>query len=362
MTGAPVRIGLVGFGKGGRFFHAPLIAHADGCELAGVVVRSPERRADLAARHPGVRAYGSLAELADDGVDAVVVTTPLDSHVPLVLEAVERGLPVVCDKPFAADAATARDTARAAERAGVLLSVYQNRRWDADFLTVRQVVASGQLGAVLAFESRMEQYPQPEGLPVTGGGALLDLGSHAVDQASFLFGPVRSVYAELHLLPGEPTFDDRFFLVLAHDGGVSSRVSGHWALQGDVGHRFRVDGDAATFVVPDDDGQTEQLLTGRLPDDEGRAWGAVPASRWGHVWRGGVAATVPACRGSWGSFYSDFARAVRGEAPVPVDPWDAVATLDVIEAARRSSRTGQVVALGEGTVGRSTVGRSTSAG
>src|SRR4051812_44709144 len=142
----PVRIGLVGFGKGGRFFHAPLITQAQGCELAGVVVRSPGRRADLAADHPGVPAYGSLAELADAGVDAVVVTTPLDSHIPLVLEAIARGLPVVCDKPFAADAATARDAVRAAEHAGVLLSVYQNRRWDADFLTVRRVVESGNLG------------------------------------------------------------------------------------------------------------------------------------------------------------------------------------------------------------------------
>jgi predicted dehydrogenase len=210
------------------------------------------------------------------------------------------------------------------------------------------VVASGELGAVLAFESRMEQYPQPEGLPVTGGGALLDLGSHALDQASFLFGPVRSVYAELHLLPGGTAFDDRFFLVLRHDSGVSSRVSGHWALQGDVGDRFRIDGDVATLVVPDHDGQTDRLLAGEMPDDDGRTWGAVPSSRWGQIWRDGLAVTVPGRPGSWSSFYSDFARAVRGEAPVPVDPWDAVATLEVIEAARRSALTGQVVEVGEG--------------
>jgi predicted dehydrogenase len=345
MTAAPVRIGLVGYGKGGRWFHAPVIAHAAGCELAGVVVRSPERRAHLAADHPGVPAHGSLAELAGSGVEAVVVTTPLDSHVPLVLEAVERGLPVVCDKPFAADAATAAGAVRAAERAGVVLSVYQNRRWDADFRTVRQVLASGVLGDVVAFESRMEQYPQPEGLPVTGGGALLDLGSHAVDQATVLFGPVRSVYAELHRLPDRSGFDDRFFLVLRHDSGVSSRVTGHWARQGDVGSRFRVDGDAATLVVPDDDGQTERLLAGRTPAGEGDAWGAVPESRWGRLHRAGVASPVPAAAGSWSAFYTGFARAVRGEAPVPVDPWDAVATLEVLDSARRSAGTGQVAAV-----------------
>jgi predicted dehydrogenase len=344
MSRSPVRIGLVGYGKGGRYFHAPIIAAAGGCKLAGVVVRSPERRTDLAADHPGVQAYGSLAELADGDIEAVVVTTPLDSHIPLVREAVDRGLPVVCDKPFAADAATARDTVLAAERAGVLLSVYQNRRWDADFLTVARMVRSGELGGVVTFESRMEQYPQPEGLPMTGGGALLDLGSHAVDQASFLFGPVRSVYAEVHRLPGDAAFDDRFFLALQHDGGVSSRVIGHWALQGDLGQRFRVDGTSATLVVPDDDGQTARLLAGRTPVGEGDAWGTVPESRWGRVYRGGVATPVPAERGSWSAFYTGFAGAVRGEAPSPVDPWDAVATLEVLDAARDSAATGQVIA------------------
>ena len=120
---------------------------------------------------------------------------------PLVREAVELGLPVVCDKPFAPDATMARETVLAVERAGVLLTMYQSRRWDADFRTVPQVVTDGALGEVLLFESRMEQPPQQEGLPVTGGGALLDLGSHPVDQALHLSGPVGSVYAELRLAP-----------------------------------------------------------------------------------------------------------------------------------------------------------------
>ena len=143
MSAPPVRIGLVGYGKGGRLFHAPLIEYAQGCEIGGVVVRSPERRAALAADLPDVPVAGSLAELAEAGVDAVVVTTPLDSHVQLVHEAIRLGLPVVCDKPFTRDARAAREAVFAAEQAGVLLSVYQNRRWDADFRTVQQVVTAG---------------------------------------------------------------------------------------------------------------------------------------------------------------------------------------------------------------------------
>jgi len=342
----PVRIGLVGYGKGGRLFHAPLIRHAEECVLAGVVVRSRERRAALAADLPDVPVAGSLAELADAGVDAVVVTTPLDSHVELVREAIGLGLPVVCDKPFARDATAARETVLAAERAGVLLSVYQNRRWDADFRTVQQVVTSGDLGDVVRFESRMEQPPQPEGLPVTGGGALLDLGSHAVDQALHLFGPVRSVYAELRMAPGEVGVDEGFFVALRHDGGVISHVTGNWARQGEVASRFRVDGAAATLVVPDDDGQTAQLMAGRTPESDGSEWGTVPESRWGSVHRGGVAVPVPAQRGDWSAFYSGLARAVRGDGPPPVDPWGAVAALEVLDAARAGAAGGQVVDVG----------------
>jgi predicted dehydrogenase len=345
MTRSPVRIGLVGYGKGGRHFHAPLIQHAEGCELAGVVVRSPQRRAELASDHPSVPAHGTLAQLAGAGIDAVVVTTPLDTHVPLVREAIALGLPVVCDKPFAEDAAAGRDTVTAAERAGVLLSVYQNRRWDADFLTLQDVVASGDLGEVVAFESRMEQFVPETGFPTTGGGVLRDLGSHIVDQALVLFGPVRSVWADLHLRPGADGADDRFTAVLQHESGVSSHLVGSLLLHGEPRPRFRVVGSAAACVIEDDDGQTDRLLSGRTPATEGERWGTVPESRWGSVYRGGKGTPVPARKGSWSRFYTGFARAVREGTPPPVDPWDAVAALEVLDAARLSATTGQLVEL-----------------
>ncbi|MCW2697225.1 MAG: oxidoreductase, Gfo/Idh/MocA family [Modestobacter sp.] len=344
---APLRIGLVGFGKGGRYFHAPLIDQAEGCELGGVVVRSAARRAELAAGRPGLPVHGSLAELAAAGVDAVVVTTPLDSHVALVREAVGLGLPVVCDKPFAPDADTARETVRFAEHAGVPLTVYQNRRWDADFRTVLDVVQGGELGEVVAVESRMEQSPPDGGVPTSGGGVRLDLGSHAVDQLRCLLGPVESVYAECRVLPGRG-LDDRFFAALRHRSGVWSHLTCTLTHQGEPGARFRVVGTAATLVVEDDDGQTDRLLAGRTPADEGAAWGTVPESRWGRVHRGGAATPVPSATGSWSSFYTGLAGALRDRTPLPVDPADAVATLEVLDAARLSARTGQVVRLPEG--------------
>ena len=150
----PVRIGLAGYGRGGRFFHAPLIGLAPECALAGVLTRSPQRRAELAEDFPGLPAAGSLAELAAAGIDAVVISTPLDTHEALVREAIALGLPVVCDKPFTPDAASARALVDEAERSGVPLAVYQNRRWDADFRTVRELVGSGTLGEVTAWKVR----------------------------------------------------------------------------------------------------------------------------------------------------------------------------------------------------------------
>jgi predicted dehydrogenase len=342
--GDPVRIGLAGYGRGGRYFHAPLIGQAPECTLAGVLTRSPQRRAELAADFPGVPASGSLAELAAAGIDAVVITTPLDTHERLVREAIALGLPAVCDKPFTPDAASARALVQEAERAGLPLAVYQNRRWDADFLTVRMLVESGALGEVTGFESRMEQYPPPGGFSATGGGVLRDFGSHVADQALQLFGPAASVYAEVHVRP-EDGFDDRFFLSVRHAGGVTSHLRGDWTLPGAPGPRFRVTGRAGTFVVESGDGQSERLLAGRT--EVPGPFGTIPEARWGRIYRGeGLPPEpVPAEQGRWSSFYSAFARAVRGTGPLPVDPREAVAALEVLDAARLSAAGGEVVRL-----------------
>ena len=342
----PVRIGLVGYGKGGRFFHAPLIAAAAGCELAGVVTRSAERRGELERDLPGMPVYDDLAQLAVAGVDAVAISTPADTHVPLVREAISLGLPVVCDKPFALRSAAARQALEQAERAGVLLTVYQNRRFDADLLTVRAVIGSGDLGQVTRFESRIEQYTPPGGLPSSGGGILLDLGAHVVDQALLLFGPVTSVYAELDDAGGRP---GRFFIAARHVAGVVSHLVGDVILHGMPGPRFRVFGTIASYDVDAFDGQADALMAGGSPAACGDAWGLVPPQRWGRLHAGHTTRPWPSERGDWRVFYTSFANAVRGRGTVPVDSWDAVAGLEVLEAAQRSAATGQVVALGPGT-------------
>jgi predicted dehydrogenase len=311
----------VGYGKGGRLFHAPHIDAAPECTVAGVVTRSPDRRAAASQDHPGVLVRDSLAELAAVGVDAVVVTTPLTTHIDLVREAIGLGLPVVCDKPFAATAELARQTVRLAEEAGVLLTVYQNRRWDADFRTTAAAVA-------------------------TGGGVLLDFGSHVVDQALTLFGPARSVYAERRVVPGTEDFDDRFSAVVHHTSGVSSHIAANWDLHGAPAPRFRVLGTEGTFAIPSDDGQTRHVLAGRTPRSLGAAWGQIDPANRARLFRRGVGEDVEHLPGAWSAFYSGLAQAIRGQGAAPVDPWEAVAALEVLDAARVSAATGDAVRLG----------------
>ena len=152
MVPAPVRIGLAGYGLGGRYFHAPLIASAADCEFLGVVTTSPERRRQV-AEDLGRPAFASVEELAGAGAEAVAISTPAATHVTLTRQALRLGLAVVCDKPFAPDASSARATVALAERLGVPLTVYQNRRWDSDFLTLRELLAKGSLGTCLLYTS-----------------------------------------------------------------------------------------------------------------------------------------------------------------------------------------------------------------
>jgi predicted dehydrogenase len=284
-----------------------------------------------------VPALDSLAGLKAAGADAVAISTPAHTHIPLVLEAIGLGLAVVCDKPFALDASQARDAVEAAEAAGTVLSVYQNRRWDSDFLTVKRLLAGGDLGEVSLFDSAFERFSS-DPVPASGAGILRDFGSHLVDQALQLWGPVASLYGEV----GDG--DERFFAVLNHAGGMISHLSGDW-VQGSPAPRLRVRGSKGAYVVYGMESQEPALIAGRTPAGEGDAWGTEPESRWGRLERDGEGEPVPSERGRWDTYYPAFAAAVRGEGPVPVDPRDAIASLTVIDAIRESAAEGRSVDL-----------------
>ena len=333
-----LRVGLLGYGIAGAVFHAPLIAATPGLRLSAVVTANPERQAQVAADHPGTLTVDHADQLWSEELDLVVVATPNRTHVPLATAALDAGFPVVVDKPFAPTAEEARRlTALAADRE-MPLTVFQNRRWDGDFRTVRRLLAQDKLGEVWRFESRFERWrPTPKagwrelGDPSEAGGALYDLGSHLIDQALQLFGPVRSVYAELDRRRAGVQVDDDSFVALTHKSGVRSHL---WmgALTAQLGPRMRVLGDKAGFTKYGLDGQEDALREGSRPG--GSDWGVEPSERSGQLGVDGDLRPVTSVPGAYQDFYAQMRDAVRGEGHVPVTPDEAIAVLEVIEQAR----------------------------
>jgi len=348
-SSAALRVGLIGYGTAGRFFHAPLLATTPGLSLAAIVTSDAERGASAREAYPDVQVVAKADELWPLGLDLVVVASPNKSHVPLASAALEAGAAVVVDKPLAVDSADGRSLISLAEQRGLLLSVFQNRRWDGDFRTVAALIAAGRLGRVHRFESRFERWrPQLKGGwrelgdRAEGSGLLYDLGSHLVDQALTLFGPAVRVYAEADVRRSGAQADDDTFLALTHADGTRSHL---WAsaTAASFGPRFRVLGSEAAYVSYGLDGQEDELRAGRTPADAD--FGVTPQSRYGKVGSEGQFETYPTLPGRYTDYYAAVAAALRGEGPVPVDPRDSVAALEVIEAARKSADEGRVVEL-----------------
>jgi predicted dehydrogenase len=216
-------LGLVGYGVGGRYFHAPFIAAARGVELAGVVTRSPERRAELAEDFPDVRAYDSSADLLEAGVDAVTITTPPQTRRELVLQALAAGVPTIADKPFAPSADAGRELVAAAREAGIPLNVFHNRRWDSDIRTLAAVIEGGALGELWLVESRMDQDNAATLETGPTGGLLRDLGSHLVDQVLWLLGPAHRG-AQAFPVPAEQAVDTLAVLDAARISAAENRT------------------------------------------------------------------------------------------------------------------------------------------
>jgi predicted dehydrogenase len=333
-------VALLGYGLAGSVFHAPFITTTPGLRLSVVVTGDDERRAQALEEHPGV----SVVEAADDvwerasELDLAVIATPNSSHLPLGLAALEAGLAVVVDKPLALNAEDGQALVDAADERDLMLTAFQNRRWDGDFLTLRRLLAADELGRVHRFESRFERWRPRIGdswreriPPEEGGGLLLDLGPHLVDQALQLFGPVRGLYAEVDARREGAVADDDVFLALEHESGVRSHL---WAsaLAADPGPRFRVLGDRAAFVKHGLDSQEESLRSGRVPTDPG--FGDESRESWGRLVVGEEERKVPTEPGSYASFYAGVAASLDSGAPPPVDPRDAVAVLEILDEAR----------------------------
>ncbi|WP_423603830.1 oxidoreductase [Sphingomonas sp. MS122] len=337
-----VGVGLIGYGLGGRAFHAPYVGVTPGMALRAVVSRDPAKvHADL----PGMQVVPDVAALlAEPGIDLVVVSSPDALHAGHALAAIRAGKHVLVDKPFATTLADARAVAAEGEAAGVVVTAFQNRRWDADFLTLRELIAAGVLGEVVQLESHFDRWrPVPADVwkEARPGGAWLDLGPHLVDQALQLFGRPLAIAADIATLREGAPAPDYFHAVLRYPG---RRVLLHSSkLVADHGLRFAVHGTQGSWIKHGIDPQEAATVAGERPGGEG--WGHDPAP--GVLIRAGEApVAVPNARGDYRLFWQALAAAVRGEGPNPVPAADAIAVMELLDAGLRSSETRREIALG----------------
>ncbi|HEY8325012.1 MAG TPA: Gfo/Idh/MocA family oxidoreductase [Ktedonobacterales bacterium] len=349
-----LRVGVIGYGLAGSVFHAPLVASTPGMRVAAISVGDAARLAQARRDFPQATIYPTAQALlaAADTLDLVVVAAPNDAHVSLGVAVLEAGLPVVIDKPLAASVAEGQRALDAAARTGKPLSVFQNRRWDNDFLTLRRLMAGDSLGQIAQFESHFERFrPEPKAGawresadPALAGGLLFDLGAHLIDQALQLFGWPETVYAEQARRRAGVAVDDDSFVALRFAGGEVAHL---WmsVIPRVAGPRLRVVGARGVYEKYGLDPQEAQLVSGLRPGDA--EYGREPPDQRGTLSTevNGVAveATVESLPGRYQDFYAGVRDALRNGKPMPVDPRDSLDVIRVIEAAHASAERGEVV-------------------
>ncbi len=334
----PLRVGLIGYGYAGKTFHAPLVQATAGLALIAVA------SSDAAKVHRDLPHAGVMAEaaqlIARADIDLVVIASPNATHASLASAALRAGKHVVVDKPFTLDMAEARTLRAQAEQAGRLLSVFHNRRWDSDFLAVKQAIERNAVGTVRHFESHFDRY-RPEvrarwrEQAVPGAGIWYDLGPHLIDQALQLFGLPQRVMATLAIQrPGGEVSDWAHVLL---DCGSTHVILHASMLAAGGSRRFIVHGDRGSLLKAGADRQESQLLAGMTPGAPG--WGEDPDEL--IVFEGEKAAQcIGAPAGDYRRYYAGMRDAITGRSGNPVSPIQALAVMAVLEAAITSSREG----------------------
>jgi len=337
-----IDVGLIGFGVAGRAFHAPIIHAVSGLRLAAILQRSGSSAAEV---YPQARIVRTLDELlAIESIRLIAIATPNTSHFPLAKRCLEAGRDVVVDKPFTITVEEARELIALAEKLNRLISVYHDRRFDGDFHTIRQLIASADLGRIVRFESYYDRFRprlRPGAWreqPGPGSGILVDLGPHLIDQALVLFGPPEAIAADVRLEREVSLTDDSFDLLLHYPHGM--RASLHSTMLAAAPRaRFVVYGTRGSFIKFGMDPQEAPLRAGRPPGGEN--WGMEPKENWGTLTLSDGTNTtervVPTLRGDYRAFYENVRDAILGVAPLIVTPADALRVMQVLDLARRSS-------------------------
>lgn len=350
MAKKKIGVALIGFGTAGELFHAPFLKTTDGLEVTVVATGNTERAKKASSIFPEATIAGSIEVALKDHsekFELVVVASPNKHHYSQTKAALEAGKAVVVDKPFAINSKECRELIDLAKRVNRLLTVYQNRRWDNDFLTIQKFLKKGTLSDIARFESRFERFrPKLDGKKWRettgsdeGGGLLFDLGSHLIDQACLLFGTPNSVYCEIDKRRAGVRSDDDVFIALEFAGGVRAHLYAN-ILSAIPGPRFRVlamNGGYEKFGL---DPQEDALRAGILPTD--KSFGVEDVAQTGKlaIERDGkiVVEKLTSEIGNYGAFYAAVRDAINSNGPAPVNPEHALRTISIIEHAKQSAQ------------------------
>lgn len=338
----PIKTAVVGYGLSGKVFHAPLIASNPDFSVDYIVTSDPTRRADAEREYPNaviVESYSKLSAFFPE-LDLIVLASPPQTHVEQGLAALGAGLALVIDKPFAPSVAEAAQLISIAKAKSLPIMVFQNRRWDGDFLTLKSLLSDRRLGDVVRFESSFEHYSpiaqsrwKDQLSSAQGGGITYDLGSHLIDQAVQLFGPVKEAHADMYTLRVGAGNDDYSEIDLIHESNVHSHLTAS-RIAKQPKPRFRVTGTRGTFVSYGLDIQEASLAAGAKPTDPN--FGVAPESQGCSVFNLSNSElsieAVPMKVGNYAKFYEGVALAVRGESPSPVDVSEALYVVQIIES------------------------------
>lgn len=330
-----LKVGIAGYGLAGRFFHAPLLK---GCsfEVTGVLTTKKDRSANALLDFPNTKVVGTISELVDLDLDLLVVASANLVHAEHAIAGINKGIPVVIDKPMGRTAAEVQQIISAAQSKNVAVTTFFNRRWDSDALTIKKVLESKVLGEVHRLDSRFERFRPELNLDSwresmsaeQGGGQLLDLQPHLISTALDWFGPASLVTASVRSLRSGA--DDDSVLVLHHKSGVDSYLSAS-ALVGAPGPRIRLLGTKGALVINDLDPQEALLRDGKFP--ENGTW-TVPTSSEAFIHRGDEIEKIESVPGNYGHFYKQVEQAIVNGVPWPVSTSDALLVSQIIDQAR----------------------------
>jgi predicted dehydrogenase len=337
-----IKVGVVGFGLAGKVFHAPFIRMVDGLELTAIVRRSGE--AD--PKYPGVRFVRSVEELlAIEDIELVVVATPNDLHAPIARQSLQAGRHVVVDKPFTPTLKEAEELVALAKRKNRIVTVFQNRRWDGDFLTVRRLLSDQSLGRLVIYESHFDRFrPNLRGSwherPIAGMGLLFDLAPHLIDQALLLFGTPEAISADLRKERDGSEVDDAFDITF-HYPHLRALLRAS-AIAAAPGPRYWICGTTGTYTKYGLDPQEDALKAGGDPASAN--WGKEPEAAWGKLTTAAGEKPVPTIPGHYRPYYENVRDAILGKAGIAITPGQALNVMRSLAMAIESSKQGCTVA------------------